>query len=220
MRLFFATAVCAVVADLLSKIIVVASIGPMDPPVRLLGGSIYLLQARNSGAAFSVGTSATVILTAISVVVVVVILRAAQRMTSKAWAMALGLVLGGAIGNLVDRFFRAPSPGRGHVVDWISLFSSDGHVWPIFNVADMVIVTGGAITVLLSVRGVDFNGNRDLVTDEASTAAEGANHKPSDVGSQVDRPSGVHRSERQASQAEAEAAVADARISKETSSDG
>jgi signal peptidase II len=218
MRLFFATAVCVVVADLLSKMIVVATIGPMDPPVRLAGGSIYLLQARNSGAAFSVGTSATVILTAISVVVVMVILRAAQRMTSKAWAMALGLVLGGAIGNLVDRFFRAPSPGRGHVVDWISLFSSDGHVWPIFNVADMVIVTGGAITVLLSVRGVDFNGNRDLVTDEASPAADVEDDNQPDTDSPVDLQSDVRRSERQVSQADA--AAADIRLDNETSSDG
>ena len=90
-----------------------------------------------------------------------IIVRAARRLTSPGWAVALGLVLGGALGNLIDRFFRAPSPGKGHVVDWISLFADDGHVWPIFNLADSCIVVGGALAVLLSLRGVDFDGCRE-----------------------------------------------------------
>ena len=90
--------------------------------MRLLGGAIYLVQTRNSGAAFSVGTGATVVLTVVALAVVVVILRAARRMRSVGWAVALGLVLGGALGNLIDRLFRSPGVGRGHVVDWISLF--------------------------------------------------------------------------------------------------
>jgi signal peptidase II len=167
--LILAVALTALVADIVSKVLVVATIKPDDQPIKLLGGVVYLLQARNSGAAFSVGTGATVMLTAISVVVVAVIVRAARRLTSTAWAVSLGLVLGGALGNLVDRFFRAPAPGRGHVVDWISLFADDGHVWPIFNVADSSIVIGGAIAVLLSIRGVDFNGGRNPIeSDEAA----------------------------------------------------
>ena len=158
MGLFVATALLALAADLISKILVVAHIKPTDTGVRLLGGGLYLVQARNSGAAFSVGTGATVLLTAISVVVIVVIARAARRLSSAGWAVSLGLVLGGAMGNLVDRLFRAPSPGKGHVVDWISVFANDGHVWPIFNLADSSIVIGGALAVLLSLRGVDFNG--------------------------------------------------------------
>jgi signal peptidase II len=157
MRLFFATALAALTVDLISKILVVAHIQQTDPGVRLLGGALYLVQARNSGAAFSVGTGATVVLTAISIIVIVIVVRAARRLTSPSWALALGLVLGGAMGNLVDRLFRAPSPGKGHVVDWISVLANDGHVWPIFNVADSVIMVGGALAVLLSLRGVEFS---------------------------------------------------------------
>ena len=156
MRLFFAAALAVLTADLVSKVLVVARIDPTDPGVRLLGGAVYLVQARNSGAAFSVGTGATVVLTGISIIVIAIVLRAARRLTSPGWALALGLVLGGAMGNLVDRLFRAPSPGKGHVVDWISVLSSDGHVWPIFNVADSAIVGGAALAVLLSLRGVEL----------------------------------------------------------------
>lgn len=169
MGFFAAAAILVVAADLATKVAVVATIKPDDRPIKLFGGAVYLVQARNSGAAFSVGTGATVMLTAISLVVAFVILRAARRLTSTPWAVALGLVLGGAIGNLIDRFFRAPSVGKGHVVDWISLFASDGHVWPIFNLADSSIVVGGAIAVLLSVRGVDFNGGRNPMEADDET---------------------------------------------------
>jgi signal peptidase II len=175
MRVFFATALTALTADLISKALVVAHIQPTDPGIRLLGGAVYLVQARNSGAAFSVGTGATVVLTAISIIVIAIVLRAARRLTSSAWALALGLVLGGAMGNLVDRLFRAPSPGKGHVVDWISVLANDGHVWPIFNLADSAIVTGGALAVLLSLRGVEFSSAPDQ-----GRPAEGAAGSPED----------------------------------------
>jgi signal peptidase II len=74
--------------------------------------------------------------------------------------VATGLLAGGALGNLIDRLFRAPSPGKGHVVDWISLFANDGHIWPIFNLADSSIVVGGVLAVLLSLLGIDFRGER------------------------------------------------------------
>jgi signal peptidase II len=182
LRLFLLIALTAMLADLISKCLVVARISPDSPGIRLLGGAIYLVQARNSGAAFSVGTGATVMLTAISVVVVAVIARAARNLTSKAWAVSLGLVLGGALGNLIDRFFRAPAPGKGHVVDWISLFAADGHVWPIFNLADSSIVVGGAIAVLLSLLGVDFRGGRNPLETASQEPVEGAAREP------VDRP--------------------------------
>ena len=150
--------------DALSKVAVAAWLGVehgLDhPPVRLLWGAVYLVQTRNAGAAFSVGTGATVVLTLIAVAIVVVIIRSARRMRSLGWAVALGLVLGGALGNLVDRIFRAPGIGRGHVVDWISLFSNDGHVWPIFNIADSAIVCGAVLSAILAVRGIDMDGTR------------------------------------------------------------
>ncbi len=139
--LFVAVAVTALVLDVVSKVIVAAQLGD-GHQVRVLGGAIYLDEARNSGAAFSLGTGFTVVLTLIAIAVVAVIIRTASRMRSAAWAVALGLVLGGALGNLGDRIFREPGVGRGHVVDWISLFGPMGEHWPIFNLADSAIVCG------------------------------------------------------------------------------
>jgi len=157
--IFAVTALLAFAADVVSKLIVAAQLRDRAP-VRLLGGAIYLVETRNSGAAFSLGTGATIILTVIAVVVIAVILRAARRMRSRGWAIALGLVLGGALGNLADRIFRAPAPGRGRVVDWISLFANDGHIWPVFNLADSAIVCGAILAGMLAVRGIELDGTR------------------------------------------------------------
>ena len=155
--LFGVVAAVALALDIVSKAVVAARLTD-GHVVRLLGGAVYLVQTRNSGAAFSLGTGATVILTVIALAVVAVILRTASRMRSAGRAVSLGLVLGGAVGNLVDRLFREPGVGRGHVVDWISLFADDGHVWPIFNVADSCIVVGAVLAAVLAVRGVDIDG--------------------------------------------------------------
>ena len=157
--LFGVVAAIAVTLDAITKAVIVAHFSHgVHPPVKLLGGGVYLVETRNSGAAFSLGTGATVILTVIALAVVVFILRTAGRMRSTGWAIALGLVLGGAVGNLADRIFRAPGVGRGHVVDWISLFSNDGHVWPIFNVADSCIVCGAILAAILALWGIDIDG--------------------------------------------------------------
>lgn len=157
--LFLAVAAVALALDLVSKIAVAANLGGEHPPIRVLGGAIYLTQTRNSGAAFSVGTGATIVLTLLALAVVGVILRMASRMRSTGWAVALGLVLGGALGNLVDRIFRSPGVGRGNVVDWISLFAKDGHVWPIFNLADSAIVCGAVLLAVLALCGIDIGGH-------------------------------------------------------------
>jgi len=157
--LFAIVAVVIYALDVVSKSIVVATL-EHEPPVRLLGGAVYLVLTRNSGAAFSVGTGATVVLTIVAVLVVVVILRAARRLYSASWAVALGLVLGGALGNLTDRVLRSPGGGRGHVVDWISLFARDGHIWPIFNLADSAIVCGAILAAITALRGIDLDGRK------------------------------------------------------------
>jgi signal peptidase II len=186
MRVFFAVGILALAADIISKVSIVATVKPTDAPVRLLGGALYIVQARNSGAAFSVGTGATIALTIVSLIVVVIIVRAARRLTSTLWAVSLGLVLGGAVGNLADRIFRAPSPGKGHVIDWISLFANDGHVWPIFNIADSCICVGGALAVLQSLRGVDFNGRRPAARAKQAELAATAGTDPTNDSSPPD----------------------------------
>ena len=142
------------VADVVSKAIVVARM-PGHPPIRLLGGLLTITYTRNGGAAFSIGTSMTIVFTAIALGVVGYILRAARNLRSIGWAISLGLLLGGAIGNLIDRIFRAPGVFQGHVVDWIEL----PH-WPVFNLADSAIVCAGVLIVLLALRGIRLDGTR------------------------------------------------------------
>lgn len=153
-RVLAGTAATALGLDLLTKHLVVAHL-ENRAPVRLLGGALLLQVSRNSGAAFSFAQGATVLFTAVAVAVVVVIVRTARRLGSTTWAVSLGLLLGGALGNLVDRLFRAPGPGRGAVVDFI-----DFRVWPVFNLADSAIVVGGLLAILLSFRGIEVDGTR------------------------------------------------------------
>ncbi|MDQ1705037.1 MAG: signal peptidase [Frankiaceae bacterium] len=149
--LLVVTALVVLVADAVSKIIIVATLRP-EERVHLFGNWLQLTETRNAGAAFSVGTGATFIFTGVAVAVVVVIARQARRLFSRAWALTLGLLLGGALGNLADRLLRGPAPLRGHVVDWIQL----PH-WPVFNLADSAIVVGGCLAVLLASRGVPLD---------------------------------------------------------------
>ncbi len=160
-RLLLAVAAGIFGADLVTKTIVVATLSDRAP-VRLLGGLLTLRVLRNSGAAFSIGTSMTAVFTLIAVVVIVSILRTARRLRSVAWAVTLGLLLGGATGNLGDRLFRSPGPLRGHVVDWIEL----PH-WPVFNVADSAIVCGGILAVLIAARGIRLDGARDRARESS-----------------------------------------------------
>jgi signal peptidase II len=157
--LLAAAASITLVLDVLSKVLAVAILEG-HPPVELLGGGLYLVLYRNSGAAFSMATGLTWLLSLVALGVVVAIVRLAPRLRSPGWAFGLGLVLGGALGNLVDRLLRAPGPLRGHVVDFLSLLAPDGSVWPVFNLADSAIVCGGAVLILLAVTGRDFDGTR------------------------------------------------------------
>ncbi len=161
------------VADLVSKTIVVATLSDRAP-LRLLGGLLTLRELRNSGAAFSIGTSVTVVFTLIALGVIVAILRTARRLRSIPWAITLGLLLGGATGNLGDRLFRSPGFLRGDVVDWIEL----PH-WPVFNVADSSIVCGGVLAVLLAARGISLDGRRHQAGQARTAAAAAGEHRRS-----------------------------------------
>jgi signal peptidase II len=169
-RLLLLIAATVLVADLVSKLVVVATIEPREN-IRLLGGALYLTQLRNLGAAFSFAEGATILFSLIAVVVAVVIVRTARRLFSTAWAVALGLVLGGAMGNLIDRIFRAPGFLRGGVVDFLSVFAPDARVFPAFNLADSAIVCGGILGALLALRGIEFDGSRGRAQRPAGTGA-------------------------------------------------
>lgn len=165
--LLVTAAVTTLVADVLTKVAAAAALEGREP-VRLLGGGLYLVLVRNPGAAFSLATGMTWLLTLVALAVVVAIIRLAPRLRSAGWALGLGLVLGGALGNLVDRFLRAPGPLRGHVIDFLSLLAPDGSVWPVFNLADSAIVCGGVLLVLLTVLGRDYNGSRHGAPERAA----------------------------------------------------
>ncbi|MFD8491646.1 signal peptidase II [Amycolatopsis sp. NPDC059657] len=155
--LVFAVALVAFAADLISKIVVVSTLEGKEP-VKVLGGLLYFQLVRNPGAAFSLATGMTWILAIVALGVVIAIVWLARRLRSTGWAIGLGLVLAGAFGNLVDRIFRAPSPFQGHVVDFISAFAPDGRGFAVFNVADSCICVGGALIVLMSLLGRDYDG--------------------------------------------------------------
>ncbi len=166
------TAVTILLLDIVTKVIAVATLEGQSP-VRLLGGGLYLVLYRNPGAAFSLATGMTWVLTLIAVAVTVAILRLASRLRSPSWAIGLGLVLGGALGNLVDRFFRSPGPLRGHVVDFLSLLAPDGSVWPVFNLADSAIVSGGVLLVILTLLGHGYDDSPTRQRRRAMTGPPG-----------------------------------------------
>jgi signal peptidase II len=145
--------------DAVSKQLVLSNLS-VGHPKRLIPGVLYLDLIRNSGAAFSFGTNHTWIFPTITIVVIVWIAWMSQRLRSIPWAIAFGLVLGGALGNLSDRLFRAPGPMRGAVVDFISLFSNDGRGFAIFNLADSALCCGVALAILLELLGRHRDGTR------------------------------------------------------------
>jgi signal peptidase II len=146
-------------ADLITKQAALTALEG-EQPVRVLGGLFYLQIVRNPGAAFGMATGMTWVLTLIALAVVVGIIWVMPKLRSVGWAIGLSLVLAGAVGNLVDRFFRAPGALHGHVVDFLSPFAPNGDVFPVFNVADSSIVCGGALIVLMALLGRDYDGRR------------------------------------------------------------
>jgi signal peptidase II len=159
--------------DVVSKVIVVATLGNR-PEVRVLGSILILDYTRNPGAAFSIGGAGyTIVFSLIAMAVIVVILRLAGRLYSLPWAIALGLLLGGALGNLTDRILRAPGAFKGWVVDFIQV----PH-WPIFNFADSAICCGGVLMVLLAFRGLHPDGTDERALRESAELEEAPQDPP------------------------------------------
>ena len=181
MGVLVAVAVTVLALDIVSKIIVVATLSDR-PEIRLLGGFLMLRESRNSGAAFSIGASRPSCSPRSPIGVIVVILRSSRRIRSMPWAVTLGLLLGGATGNLIDRIFRSPGLFRGWVVDWIQL----PH-WPVFNLADSAIVCGGVLAVLLSARGIRLDGAPQPTAPRPGTPRSAAAASPTGPGRSVPR---------------------------------
>ncbi|MEC4017940.1 signal peptidase II [Streptomyces sp. H27-D2] len=147
-----AVAALAYALDLGTKLIVVAQL-EHHAPVEVIGSLLRFEVIRNRGAAFGIGEALTIFLTLIAATVIVVIARLARKLYSLPWAIALGMLLGGAFGNLTDRILRSPGVFRGAVVDFIA----PSH-FAVFNLADSAIVCGGILIVILSFRGLDPDG--------------------------------------------------------------
>jgi signal peptidase II len=184
-RLLSAIAAVVLVVDIVTKVVAVARLEGREP-VELLGGAVYLVLVRNPGAAWSMATGYTWVISLIVIAVVIVIIRVAARLRSTGWAVALGLVLGGALGNLVDRIFRSPGPLRGHVVDMVSVFAPDGTFFPVFNAADSAVVCGGILLVLLALTGREMDGTRTVSARRARRDGAGDGAGPDDSGSPSD----------------------------------
>jgi signal peptidase II len=138
-----AVAAVVVAIDQLTKIWAVGALS--DGPVEVVGSLLQLRLTRNPGGAFSLGTGLTPVLAVLAVAMVVYIVRTTRRTADIVMAYSLALVLGGAVGNLVDRFVRSPGILRGEVVDFIKV----PH-WPTFNIADSAITIG---VILIAARG-------------------------------------------------------------------
>ncbi|WP_194899312.1 signal peptidase II [Catenulispora pinisilvae] len=159
-------ATTVVLLDLVSKTIVASSLVEGGQSTRILGGLVYFSLLRNPGAAFGTAGGMTVVFTAISAGAVVAFVRLASRIRSLPWAVALGLLMGGALGNLIDRLFRAPGFPRGHVVDFISVFGPNGRYFPIFNLADSALTTGAVMLVVVTMFGVRLDNVKENLDGE------------------------------------------------------
>ncbi len=118
-----------------------------DGPTHLIGNTVEFSLTRNGGSAFSRFQGMTPFLAVGAIIVTAVLVRVLHEATDRILVVALSLVLGGALGNLTDRFLRAPGFLRGHVVDFVAV-----GWWPVFNVADSCITVGAVLLIVRSLR--------------------------------------------------------------------
>jgi signal peptidase II len=149
-----------VALDVLSKVWAVHELA--DAPVSIIGDTVDLRLARNTGGAFSLFQAFTPLLAVLAIVVAFFLVRAVRRADDTLMLVALSLVLGGAIGNLIDRMFRAPGFMRGAVIDFVHVSR-----WPTFNVADSAVTIGAILLVVWAFRADKSdarNGDRSPMT--------------------------------------------------------
>jgi signal peptidase II len=167
-----AIAVVVLVVDQLTKVWAEAtlSIGERTP---VLGDALGIQLAYNPGAAFSLGANATWVFTILAGVGVVIVAYFTWRVRSRAWAVCLGLLLGGATTHFLDRMFRDPSFGQGHVVDFIAYFN-----WFIGNVADIALFAGVVLFLLLTLRGTPLRPEPEAHAEPEAPAGPEAPTEP------------------------------------------
>ena len=156
LSLFAGFAVFAYAFDQLTKIWVTTTMVEGER-IAVLPPLLHWYFIRNSGAAFSIGENVTWVFSIIMAGVSIAILFQVRKLGSAWWALALGLLLGGALGNLTDRLFREPSFGMGHVVDFIQLPN-----FAIFNIADSAVVSAVSIICILTLKGISLDGSRHV----------------------------------------------------------
>ncbi len=155
-------AVLVLAADQFSKYLALENL-PLEQTVQVLGDFLSLYLVKNPGAAFSFGAGATWIFTiALAAVAVLIVWLAVTRVRSRVWAVTLGLLLGGVLGNLTDRLLREPGFAVGHVIDFINT----PWMWfwmnpAIYNVADIFIVCDMIVIAVLVLMGVHMDGTRE-----------------------------------------------------------
>lgn len=165
-------------ADQLAKTVAIDNLPP-ERVVPVIGDALQFYLVRNPGAAFSLGEGVTWLFTiALAVVAAVIVFLAVRRVRSRLWAVVLGLLLGGVLGNLTDRLLREPGFPVGHVVDFIS---TPWMMPAIYNVADIFIVSMMISVAILVLFGLRFDGTRET---RASRAAEA--QAAGDVDAQAD----------------------------------
>lgn len=145
---FFGLAAIVVALDQGAKITAIANLSP-NQYYPFLGDLLRLYLVYNDSAAFSLSLGSTAIFTVISSLATIALIWWAPRIETRSWSIIAGLVLGGVVGNLIDRLFREPGFGSGHVVDYLSLPFN----FPIFNIADMAISITAVVVVLRVMRG-------------------------------------------------------------------
>lgn len=193
-----AVAALVLALDATSKALVVAHLTPGEP-VHAIGNLLMWDLLRNPGAAWNVGTGYTIVFTVLAFGVIAYVVRTARRLRSIGHAIAFGLLLGGAAGNLADRLFRAPGVFRGEVVDWIEVT----RYYPVFNLADSSICIAAVIFVILALRGIRTDGTRvggppapgsptrDTAEDAAPDQAEDATPDQGGTGPAQSSPEGT-----------------------------
>ncbi len=149
MVIFALVALPVLIIDQATKAWALSSLELGAPAKPLIGNFIGLQLVRNPGAAFSLAESFTWVFSLIALAVLGIIIWTGRGMTNLLWQLSLGLLAGGALGNLVDRLIRPPRIFRGHVIDFLNYRGMF-----VGNIADIAIVVGVITVVVLVVLGV------------------------------------------------------------------